>query len=112
MRVGHKITIGPKLYGPLRMESCARHFQEEAVTTPKKPGPIEAAASERELLKVPDAVRLLRAYGQLDGNTRQLVVDLVENFAVDAIKELPEQLPVRPTAQVRKTGRAAWKNGY
>jgi CRP/FNR family transcriptional regulator, cyclic AMP receptor protein len=80
------------------------------VTTPKKPDPIEPAASERELLMVPDALRLLRAYGQLDGNTRQLVVDLVENIAADVINELPEQLPVRPIAQA--TGRAAWKNGH
>ena len=41
------------------------------------------AASERELLMVPDAVRVLRAFDQLDPNVRQLIVDLVENIAAD-----------------------------
>jgi len=36
------------------------------------------------LLTVPDALRLLRAYSQLDGDTtRHVIVDLVENIAAD-----------------------------
>jgi hypothetical protein len=41
------------------------------------------AVSERELMMVPDAVRVLRAYNQLDPNEQQLILDLVENIAVD-----------------------------
>jgi hypothetical protein len=57
--------------------------------SPKKPdatGTAECpncgtASSTRELLIVPDALRLLRAYGQLDpGDMRQVVIDLVENI--------------------------------
>ena len=50
------------------------------MTPPKKPDPTEPAASERELLMAPNAVRLLRAYAKLDRNMRRLIVDLVENM--------------------------------
>jgi transcriptional regulator with XRE-family HTH domain len=42
------------------------------------------ASSAPELLMVPDAPRLLRAYGKLNGDKmRQFIVDLVENIAAD-----------------------------
>ena len=61
------------------------------MTAPDKPDPnrpLECpvcgrAASERELVMVPDAVRVLRAFDYLDPNLRQLIVDLVENIAAD-----------------------------
>jgi transcriptional regulator with XRE-family HTH domain len=41
-------------------------------------------SSALELLTVPDALRLLRAYGQLnDDKTRHFIVELVENIAAD-----------------------------
>jgi transcriptional regulator with XRE-family HTH domain len=39
------------------------------------------ASSALELQPVPDALRLLRAYSQLDNKTRYFIVDLVENIA-------------------------------
>jgi len=50
------------------------------------------ASSALELLMVPDALRLLRAYSQLDGDkTRHVIVDLVENIAAGSVsaKQLP-----------------------
>ena len=41
------------------------------------------AESERELVMIPDAVRVLHALDHLDPNLRQLIVDLVENIAAD-----------------------------
>jgi hypothetical protein len=41
------------------------------------------SAADRELLTVPHAGRLLRAFGELDDNTRQSILNLLENIAAD-----------------------------
>jgi transcriptional regulator with XRE-family HTH domain len=54
------------------------------------------ASSALELLMVPDAPRLLRAYSQLDGDKmRQFIVDLVENIAADRKRPVAIDRPER-----------------